>query len=243
MRSICGCARRGGRDRWRRSSQLRRCIRREEAETWEHMALTRARVVAGDAGPRADDRGGDRRDAAARERDAAHRRRSAQCARSIAREKGDERSLGPQARLGRAARHRIRRANISSLAHDRRDFRAASTPRRDRPRGWRARLDWRRRQTEILTGAHRLFADTTQTHAVWPSKGNSIRRRRARASSAASRRLPGCPISTLCPGVAKCAEGARHPTGEGSVPQDSAREPPTEGALRMSLESVRAFFA
>ena len=38
---------------------------REEAETWEHMALTRARVVAGDADAGARHRGGGARDAAA----------------------------------------------------------------------------------------------------------------------------------------------------------------------------------
>ena len=47
-----------------------------EAETWEHMALTRARVVAGESGPRRGDRRGDRRHPrpAARYREARARR-------------------------------------------------------------------------------------------------------------------------------------------------------------------------
>jgi hypothetical protein len=53
-RWTCACALRGGRGRWPRRSPPSSATRCEEAWTWEHMALTRARVLAGEPSLAAD---------------------------------------------------------------------------------------------------------------------------------------------------------------------------------------------
>ena len=80
--------------------RLFRCISATEAETWEHMALTRARVIAGDAGL-AQEIAGARRDAAGEARTAQARARSAADARVNRAREGRERPLGSEA--GQAA--------------------------------------------------------------------------------------------------------------------------------------------
>ena len=134
-----------------------------EAWTWEHMALTRARVVSGSPDFRARDRSRDprRADAASASR-APSPPTSSRCARAIAHGKGRRRSLGPQICRRRAGRYRVHRA-ISAARPRRGDCRKFSTP---RPRAcWtrpRASACSRSEDAEVLRPAVRLFHDLAQ---------------------------------------------------------------------------------
>ena len=83
---------------------------RDEAETWEHMALTRARVVAGDPSLAAEVGEGGARHSPARARPGKSRPRGAQDARADRSREGRRGPLGPEARQGRPDGHRVRRA-------------------------------------------------------------------------------------------------------------------------------------
>ena len=105
-----------------------RLYQANEAETWEHMALTRARVVAGDK-RLGDEIGGDdrRRSHQAARQGEARQGREGDARPDRARE-GRPGPVGPQARLRRADRRRIRRP-ISDPRRSKRAFRRCSTSR------------------------------------------------------------------------------------------------------------------
>ena len=76
---------------------------KSEAETWEHMALTRARVVAGEPSARRGDRGRDRRRPHRAARAGEARARGARDAQADRQREGRPGPLGPQARLRAAS--------------------------------------------------------------------------------------------------------------------------------------------
>ena len=110
--------------------RLHRATRRREAWTWEHMALTRARVVCGSPAFTARVADGDPRRALPQARRARRRRRmSIEMRAAIATEKGDADPLGPQIRGRRAGRYRVHRP-ISAARSRRARCPTFSTPRR-----------------------------------------------------------------------------------------------------------------
>ena len=103
--------------RRRRAARVERSARsdryqREQAWTWEHQALTRARFVAGDARDRRGVRSRARRDPAPAARPVrSSRPTSSTCARGWhAGHPNRTRAVRPQARRGRHGRHRVHRA-------------------------------------------------------------------------------------------------------------------------------------
>ena len=135
---------------------------REEAETWEHMALTRARVVAGDAAL-ARDIAEVARAALVKPREAraarARNRRHARADRARERRQGRLRS---EARAGRPDRHRVSRAIPDARACERAFPRCCA---RRRARRWRtaARAGLiSAADGEALAEAHRLMTAVTQ---------------------------------------------------------------------------------
>ncbi len=93
-----------------------RSYQEREAWTWEHMALTRARVVSGAADFAARIEAAIR-DVLCRKRDAARdRRRRRRDARGHRQGKGRRQSVGPQIRRRRAGRYRIHRAISAARA-------------------------------------------------------------------------------------------------------------------------------
>jgi glutamate-ammonia-ligase adenylyltransferase len=134
---------------------------REEAETWEHMALTRARVIAGDAGLAAEIEAaiaatlGLGRDRAALAKDVRDMRAL------IAREKGDKDAWDLKLVSGGLLDIEfIAQFLVLAFAHERPDIRDVST-RAVIARAGAAGL-LRPEQAEALTQAHRLFTDATQ---------------------------------------------------------------------------------
>ena len=134
-----------------------------EAWTWEHMALTRARVVSASPGfERA--RREVIRDVLARPRDAATaRRRRRRDARGDRQGKGRRRALGPQIRRRRADRYRVHRA--ISAARARRTDMPGHSRHHDRARarqGAGGSACCRSEDAEVLRPAVRLYQDLTQ---------------------------------------------------------------------------------
>ena len=87
-----------------------------EAWTWEHMALTRARVISASPAFRAQDRGHHPRRADAAARSRLHRRRRRRHAPGDCAGKGRGRRLGPQACRRRPRRYRFHRAVSATRA-------------------------------------------------------------------------------------------------------------------------------
>ena len=110
-RPTCGCVPTARRDCWCRASRRSARYQRENAWTWEHQALTRARFVAGDATIGA---------AFEAEREAIlrlprepvelARRRRRDAPQDARRPPEPHRAVRPQARRRRHGRHRVRRA-------------------------------------------------------------------------------------------------------------------------------------
>ena len=103
----------------------------EAAETWEHMALTRARVIAGEASFSRRRRGGGASYAPPPAQDQRHRPRRALDARADREREGRQERLGSKARRRWADRHRIRRP----VSDPRLRPRQARHPRRLDPQG------------------------------------------------------------------------------------------------------------
>ncbi len=93
-----------------------RDYQKNEAWTWEHMALTRARVVSASPAVSAEVEGGDPRRAGAAPRCATDCRRRLRDAHGDRDREGRGRSLGPEICRRRADRHRIHRA-VLQLVH------------------------------------------------------------------------------------------------------------------------------
>ncbi len=138
-----------------------RLYQRDEAETWEHMALTRARVVAGDASLGADIAQAVRR-TLARKRDAGKVAREVRAMRAlIASEKGDKDPWDLKLVAGGLIDIEFIAQYLSiAFAHERPGILDAST---------RAVIDKAGAagliaagQAETLIGAHRLYTDATQ---------------------------------------------------------------------------------
>ena len=100
-----------------------------EAWTWEHMALTRARVVSAPPAFAARVESGDPGRAVPRSATRGGRRRRGRDARGDRQGEGRGRALGPQIRRRRAGRHRVHRA-ISAARSRGASTRKSSTPRR-----------------------------------------------------------------------------------------------------------------
>ena len=151
-----------------------------EAWTWEHMALTRARVVS--ASPAFAAR------VEAVIRDVLCRRATptliagdvVEMRHAIAHGEGRRRPLGPQICRRRADRHRVHRAIPATRAR-RRPRRRSSTPRPSRvlDKAWRLGL-LPTEDAEVLRPAVRLYHDLTQILRLC-LPGASIRRQRRRA--------------------------------------------------------------
>ena len=158
------------------SSTASRATRRREAWTWEHMALTRARVVSGSPAFAA------RVEAVIRAvlcRDARRRPIAGDVVEmraAIAKEKGDERPLGPQICRGRAGRSRVHRAISATRSRGRR-CRTSSTP---RPRACStrrcSRACCRRQDADVLRPAARLYQNLTQILRLCLPRRVSIRK-------------------------------------------------------------------
>ena len=165
-----------------------------EAWTWEHMALTRARVVSASPAICSTDRGGDPRGAVPRtrrRRDCRRRRRDAPGHRG---RKGRRQPLGSQIRRGGAGRHRIHRAvsaTRSCRAHARNSRYVDGARARQ---GVAARVAARRGCGNIAP-CRAALSRSHPDFAALPVRASSIPKRQARACWRCWRAPPTCPIS------------------------------------------------
>ncbi len=168
-----------------------------EAWTWEHMALTRARVISGppEFAARVE---AIIREVLCRKRDAASRRsRRGRDARGDRQGERRRRSLGPQIRSRRAGRYRIHRA-ISAARAGRRD--AGHSRHLDGADAGESRAAWRA-QGRGRRGAAACGDAVSQSRRRFSAsacRANSIRLRQAPEFSGCLPAPPTCRISPRC---------------------------------------------
>ena len=164
-----------------------------EAWTWEHMALTRARVVSASAGLRGAGRGGDPRCPHARTRCESRRADAVEMRGAIAKEKGDDDRWDLKYVAGGLI-------DIEFIAQYLQLVHAAATPdildtstARVLDKAWRLGL-LSTADAEVLRPAVRLYHDLTQILRLCLQVPSTPRRRRP-VSQGCSRAPPTCPIS------------------------------------------------